>query len=58
MNESTCRELKFVSVKSMILALIRFASQLVELDAYNSSVGNFDSLATVLCVQQTDLTSI
>ena len=46
------------SLSQSSLSSIRVAFQLVDLDAYNSSVKNFDSLATVLCVQHTDLISI
>ena len=46
------------SLSQSSLSSIRVAFQLVDLDAYNSSVRSFHSLATLLCVQHTDLISI
>ena len=43
-----CRELKFISVKAVISVPLATLYSCVEFAVYISSVGNFDSLATVL----------
>ena len=57
LKESSPQFVESSSLSQSSLSSIRFAFQLVDLSAYNSSVRNFDSLATVLCVQHTDLIS-